>query len=288
MLVPYIGAPSTPNWISGRNKATQTVPLNRADNDPLTDCQVEYGYWSFTDTPPSLKLPGIVPTASQYPAVQVTITKAAGSNGGPVKMFLASVLGVLPADVSAKSVAMISFPGGMKIGGLKPLVATEDILAKYWDGFDPLNPTKPVRFKVGEPDKKDASVNDTMWTSFLADTNSNAYTKDLIDGVIPGEVWIGDSIHLQPGTRADDYGIKEMGRFKDTTVVIPIVDPATLLANCEAPIKGFIAFHITNYSQGGQYLEGYFDKDYVITNPQGAGSPNPSVHSTSNPPQLVY
>ena len=51
-LVPYVGAPSTPNWIAGQNKATQTVLLNRADNQALTDCQVEYGYWNLHNQDP--------------------------------------------------------------------------------------------------------------------------------------------------------------------------------------------------------------------------------------------
>jgi len=71
--------------------------------------------------------------------------------------------------------------------------------------------------------------------------------------------------------------------------VLPIVDAADSTKNSLSPISGFIAFHITAYDQGGQYLQGRFDKDYVITNPQSIGSPtNPGTPSTSNAPQLVY
>ena len=42
-LMPYVGAPLTPNWTAGQNKATQTVLLNRADNQTLLDCQVQWG-----------------------------------------------------------------------------------------------------------------------------------------------------------------------------------------------------------------------------------------------------
>ena len=105
-LVPYTGSPGTPNWAEGLSKAPQTVQLNLVDNKRLTDCQVDYGYWSLTTIPPSLKSAGIIPTANDFPAVRVTVSKTAGENGGPVEMFLASVLGVLPADVSATSVAI--------------------------------------------------------------------------------------------------------------------------------------------------------------------------------------
>ena len=66
-LVPYVGAPLTPNWTAGQNKATQTVLLNHADNQALADSLVEYGYWNLTTR--TLDSSGIVPTASHLPAV---------------------------------------------------------------------------------------------------------------------------------------------------------------------------------------------------------------------------
>ena len=78
-----------------------------------------------------------------------------------------------------------------------------------------------------------------------------------------------------------------MGKFINQTVVLPVVAPGTLVEKTEAPILDFIAFHITGYSQGGKYVEGYFDKNYVITNPQkGTGVPT-NPYSTSSAPQLV-
>jgi hypothetical protein len=53
-------------------------------------------------------------------------------------------------------------------------------------------------------------------------------------------------------------------------------------------VIGFIAFHITAFDQGGKYLTGHFDKDYVITNNQSVGPPNLGTLSTSNPPMLVF
>ncbi len=47
-LVPYTGAPLQPNWSQAQTVATQTVLLNRADAQFLTDCQVQSGYWSLT------------------------------------------------------------------------------------------------------------------------------------------------------------------------------------------------------------------------------------------------
>jgi hypothetical protein len=277
-----VGAPSTPDWIAGQIKASQTVLLNRAENQILTDCQVQYGYWNLITR--TIQSSGIIPTASDLPAVQVSIAKAAGQNGGPVQMFFAPILGMPTKDLSARAVAVISFPTGVGPGTLKPMVATKTIVNNYWNSFDPLNPGQPFQFKLGDGSQAD----DTMWSSFKVADNSEAYTKQLINQGNPDPLYIGDSIHLQPGVRAVNYGPNQMGQFLNQTVVLPIVDPATLIADTSAPILGFIAFRITGYSQGGQYIEGYFDKEYVITNPQGVGPPNPTIPSTPSPPKLVY
>ena len=160
-LVPYVGAPLTPNWIAAQNKATQTALLNRADNQALTDCQVEYGYWSLLATRP-LQSAGIVPTASDLPAIQVRLAKAVGHNGGPIQMFFAPIFGVKTRDLSARAVAVISFPTGVGKGALKPMVATKAIVNNYWNRFDPLNPGQPFQFKLGDGSQAD----DTMWSTF--------------------------------------------------------------------------------------------------------------------------
>lgn len=293
VLVPYTGSPQTPNWALALSKAPDAVKLNFADTlnynegKRLSDCEVTYGYWSFATNPPSLQSAGIVPTVNDFPAVRVKVSKTAGKNAGPVWRYLAPVLNLIPGvsveptvDVSAASVAIISFPTGMPPGGLKPMVATTDIINKYW------NLPGTVQFKLGEPDKKD-TVNDTMWSTFKVDDNSNAYTKELILTGNPTDVSIGDSVWLQPGVRAVDYGPTEMGKFINQTVVLPVVSPQDLTKKEFAPIKDFIAFHITGYSQGGQYVEGYFDKNYVVTNPQkGTGKPT-NPYSTPSAPRLV-
>ena len=283
VLVPYTGSPGTPNWASSLVQASQTVKLNWADNKQLTDCEVTYGYWSFATTPPSLQSAGITPTANDFPAVRVAVSKTAGKNDGPLSMYLATILGVLPADVGATSVAIISFPTGMPPGGLKPMVATTDIIDKYWDRSDPNNPGQPIQFKLGDG----TQAEDTMWSTFKVDDNSNAYTKELILNGNPTDISIGESVWLQPGVRAVDYGPNEMGKFINQTVVLPVVAPDTLTEKTFAEIKDFIAFHITGYSQGDHYIEGYFDKNYVVTNPQkGSGKPT-NPYSTPSAPQLV-
>ena len=296
VLVPYTGSPQTPNWALALSKAPDAVKLNFADTlnyneeKRLTDCEVTYGYWSFTTIPPSLQSAGIVPTLNDFPAVRVTVSKTAGKNNGPVSGYLAPVLNLIPGvsieptvDVSAASVAIISFPTAMPPGGLKPMVATTDIIDKYWGMTDPDNPGQPFQFKLGDG----TQAEDTMWSTFKVDNDSNAYTKELIQNGNPESIAIKDMVYLQPGVRAVDYGPDQMGQFINQTVVLPVVSPTDLTKKEFAEIKDFIAFRITGYSQGGKYIEGYFDKNFVITNPQsGTGKPT-NPYSTSSAPQLV-
>ena len=111
-LMPYVGAPAAPNWISAQNKATQTALLNRSDNQPITDCEVQYGYWNLQTK--TLQSAGIIPTTSNLPAVQVTIRKATGSNGGPIQLSLAPIIGVIPPNSQRPG------RGGTKAVGVKP------------------------------------------------------------------------------------------------------------------------------------------------------------------------
>jgi hypothetical protein len=289
VLVPFTGSPLTPNWALALSKAPLVVNFNRADNKPLTDSEVTYGYWNFTTSPP-LQSAGITPGANDFPAVRVKVSKTTGENNGPVTRYLITVLNLIPGisiaptgDVSAASVAIISFPASMPPGGLKPMVATTAIINKYWGKTDPNNPEQPIQFKLGDG----KTAEDTMWSTFKVDDESNAYTKQLILNGNPTDIAIHDFVWLQPGARAVDYGPNEMGKFVNQTVVLPVVEPGDLTKKTFAEIKDFIAFHITGYSQGGQYIEGFFDTKYLITNPQKGTGVRSNPYSTPSPPQLV-
>jgi Flp pilus assembly protein TadG len=306
-LVPYlestVGGQTvyTPNWLNGTAEAQKAVAKNSAENHPLTISTANPGetpptlgggtllskatpcYWNLNTK--SMTSTAVTPVPFDVPAMHVTVSKTDGQNDGKVKMFLASIFGVLSADGRGESVAMISFNTSMPPGGIKPMVATKTIVDKYWEKYDPLNPTLPIQFKLGDG----TQAEDTMWSTFKVDSDSNAYTKELIINGNPDPLNIGDSVYLQPGVRAVDYGPNEMGKFINQTVVLPVVAPETLVEKTSAPILGFIAFHITGFDQGAKYIEGYFDKT-IISNPYQdiTGLPESTAPTIFNPPQLVY
>ena len=41
-----LGSDANPDWAAGQAAATSIVQQNKAGGRPLTDCQVDYGYWS--------------------------------------------------------------------------------------------------------------------------------------------------------------------------------------------------------------------------------------------------
>jgi hypothetical protein len=270
-LVPYIGAPATPNWIAGRDKASQTALLNRADNQALTDCQVDYGYWSLVSR--TLQSSGIVPTASHLPAVQVSVLKTGTVNSGPVRMFFAPIFGGRSRDLSARAIAVISGPSSVPTGGAFPMAMPGTLVDQYW------NREPPVSFRIGsayhDPDGG-------QWTSFLADANDVPTIRDLISNGNPMPLKVGDNIWIEPGTKTtlyDDASTK-IGQ----TVLVPVVN-TDFSTHAYTPIIGFATFYIEDAVGGsGKYIQGHFVKDIIDTATSGG-----PVYGTFVPQsKLVY
>ena len=303
----------TPKWLDGTTEAQKAVAQNSADGNSLAISTANPGatpptlrdntllsiatpcYWNLNTK--TIKSTASTPVAFDVPAMHVRVSKTDGQNNGAVKMFLASIFGVLSADRLRESVAIVSFNSGIPAGSLKPMVATKHIVDFYWDKQNPDHLTEPFQFTLGDGNKADE---DTMWTSFLVaeppdKANAAILARGLIRNGNPDPISIGSPIYLQPGAEATLYGdtpgevITGMGDFINQTVVLPIVEPYDLVHKQTAAVQGFIAFHITGFNQGGKYIRGYLDKN-IISNPYQNitgffGAPAPTIF---NPPQLVY
>ncbi|MGA9754282.1 MAG: TadG family pilus assembly protein [Desulfobaccales bacterium] len=100
-----LGSANNPAWSSGTAQATSLVQQNNAAGQLLADCQVDYGYWSKVSH--ILQASTITPQQTDVPAIQVTIVKSSGKNGGPVQLLFAPIFGVNTFDLSARAVAML-------------------------------------------------------------------------------------------------------------------------------------------------------------------------------------
>ena len=143
-LWPYVGVPSTPNWTAAQTAATQTVLLNRADGQLLTNCDLQSGYWNLATK--TLESTGVVPTASHLPGIRVTVSKAPGHNGGPVALMFAAFFGLVPQNLTAQATAVITGPATIPPrGGAFPMAVPKVMVEQYW------NREPPVSFRIGSP-----------------------------------------------------------------------------------------------------------------------------------------
>jgi Flp pilus assembly protein TadG len=105
-----LGSSANPDWSQGQSTATYVVQQNSADAQPLSDCQVQYGYWSLLTR--TLQIFTITPQSTDLPAIQVVVTKGADKsgaihNGGPLQMLFAPIFGVHSFSLNAGAVAML-------------------------------------------------------------------------------------------------------------------------------------------------------------------------------------
>jgi hypothetical protein len=250
-LAPYVGNPSTPDWIAGQNKAAATALLNRADAQALNDCEVNYGYWNINTK--TLQSAGIVPTMADRPAIRVRIAKAEGHNGGPLRTFLAPIFGVNSRNLRAQAIAVISGPYNIPPhGGAFPMAVPQALVDQYW------NQDPPVSFQIGALNQDPDSG---QWTSFFTGANDVPTIRDLIQNGNPSSLKVGDNIWIEPGTKTTLYddAASKIGQ----TVIVPVVN-ADFSTHSFTPVLGFVSFCIEN-SVGGndKYIQGHFVKNVI-------------------------
>ncbi|MFZ4745189.1 MAG: TadG family pilus assembly protein, partial [Limnohabitans sp.] len=122
-----------PDWINAESLATLAVPNNAVQGTALADSVVTSGYWNVTGKPGALQLLPHTPTANDAPAVQVTITKESGKNAGSVTLYLAGLMGLRNANLSATAISVVTPPGLVSAGGLFPFAISKCMYDAYWD-----------------------------------------------------------------------------------------------------------------------------------------------------------
>jgi hypothetical protein len=256
LLVPATGGDSTPDWLAGQEMALQTVQRNRADAQPLSQAQVEYGYWNMATK--TLESAGVVPTALHLPAIRVTVAKQEGENGGPLRLFFAPIFGVATWTLKAQSVAVVSGPYNIPPGGAFPLAVPKEVLDQYqWDR------EPPDTVRIG------GSGDDGQWTSFSIGANDVPTIRELMASGNPSELKIGDNIWIVPGTKTTLYE-EAAAKIGGPPVVVPVV-MTDFSSQSYTPILGFASLVIEDV-QGGddKYIQGHFVRN-VINNASAGG-----------------
>ncbi|SAL52249.1 hypothetical protein AWB72_05561 [Caballeronia concitans] len=287
------GNSSGPNWSAAQAAAASAVSLNTSDGVTLHDASVQAGYWNVSGSPASMQATTITPGTYDTTAIQVTVSRAPGLNGGPVSYFLAPLFGMNNGPASATSVAMVSGPGSIAPGGLFPVAIATCIYNLYWNAqtgmpkTDPSGAAYTVSFGTG------SNVNGCQtgqWTSFQTDANNVPTVRGFIANGNPTAVNIGDAIWIEPGTKTTLYSDVQSkatanGNTKGIDVILPVVNDAT--AHSVQPIVAFAAFHIDKADGGsGKYIQGHFLAGYKIKT-AGNGNVGP-YYGAYLPPRLAH
>ncbi|MEX3669800.1 TadG family pilus assembly protein [Paraburkholderia phenoliruptrix] len=243
--------------------AQSVIAKNHADGVLLVDAAVDTGYWNVTGTPAGLQSSATKPAQYDKPAVRVTVQRATGSNGGPLKTMLAPLLGVPSLPVSATAVAAISAPGYAGVGSLFPMVISKCLLSdpNYWNQTTGL----PVDDATGRP--KELSIDSSyhaddgctfgQWTSFNLDTNDVPTIDGLMQHGNSTPLSVGDNTWIEPGTKTSIYNHMTDYISLPAQVLLPVV--ADLTTHAAAPIIGFVAFQIdASVGGSGKYIQGHF------------------------------
>lgn len=278
-------ATTGPNWSDAEAQATATIPLNTATNVALTGGVVASGYYNLSGTVPGLHA---TQGAGDAPAVQVTLSKSSGNNGGPVSLFFAPVLGINTAAVSVTAVAVESGPGTVNAHQLFPVAIPVCFYVNYWDvttGQPKIDPGTglPYEFNIDAPNTGNSvSCDAGQWTSFTSGSQSARVAKDLADNGNDSALSVGQSIDIwmQNGIEASVYDhVPPVG----TTILVPVVQ-STAPGNW-SPIVAFAPFVITAVNKNGShsYISGHLVSGYKIT----AGSGGGPAYGALTPPTLV-
>ncbi len=272
-----------PNWAQAQTDAGAAIKLNSVEGAALATAQVSTGYWNLTGSPSGLQSTSITPGANDRPAVMVTVSRSAGANGGPLQLWLAPVIGISTASLSASAVAVISLPGYAGPGVLFPVALAGCLYQNYWDAKNgvPLVDPKtnlPYEFTIVSAYHAPCT-NAGQWTSFGQDANDVPFVRGLIANGNPAAMDVGAHTWIQPGTKTTLFGSVPV----PDDVLLPVV--GTVDTHSSVPIIAFAPFHIDS-SQGGscKCITGHFISNYKVSSSGGSGT----YYGAYTPPVLVH
>lgn len=273
-------------WANATSKANAAISLNSADGAILRTGTVTVGYWNVTGTPSGMQSTTIPPQPNDMPAIKVTISRLAGSNGGPLQTYFARLIGTSTIGVSATAVATIAAPGTAKPGALFPIAISQCLYQNYWDTTTSqpmINPStgQPYEFWIGSTYHTGPCL-DGQWTTFGDNVNDTPDVQNLITNGNPTSLSIGDNTWIETGTKTV--------LFTDVPfpaqVLLPVVGDVS--TNAAVPIVAFAPFQI-DYAAGGscKCIKGHFITNYLATN-VGPGSGPAPYYGASVPPVLAF
>ena len=266
-LPPYNNEPQ-PEWTRARTRPPPRCGTTRRCGGRSPAAPSTTGYWNISGTPAGMQSTSKSPLVlSDAAAVRVQIKKAPGTNGGPISLFLAPMVGVQSEAIQASAVAVVSYPGSVSTGVLYPTAMSGCLFRTFWDTetnlpkIDP-NTGAPYEFLIGSSYHY-AGCESGQWTSFKLGTQSADDMKDLIRNGNPAPLAIGDTIFVQDGTETSGYVESIKDGLIGQDILVPVAEG--LEGGTWQVIVGFGAFHIDDIKGGSnKYIQGHFIAGLVV------------------------
>ena len=291
----YNSTTGSTDWSLAQAQAQAAIALNRATGIQLTEGRVQTGYWNLTGSATSLQGLPMTPTVNDAPAVQVTVRKAEGQNSGPVRTFLAGIMGTSTVPLQATAVAGVTSPGRASL--TFPVAMSQCMYQKFWNmSAQPPAPVndpktgKPYVFKIGSLYHYD-NCDSGQWTALnFSGKGANtidqilAHDQELFDPP-PPMLSIGDTVFMDSGSKTSLYkAVEQCIKAKEypcNTVVMPVLDQ--VVAGTNATITGFACLKILGAVGGNQKFIEVQMSNTCPPIPSGGVGPNYGVIS---PPSL--
>lgn len=279
-----------PDWDAAAAAAAVAISRSESEKTLLAEGAIETGFWPVTGEGPMRAHDSVptVPMPGENPAVRVTVTRAAGSNGGPMGLVFAPILGIFTQDVSASAVAVVSTPGFASEGTLFPMVLNQCMFEQFWSNGAPLDPNQTVR--IGSAYHYDNCAAG-QWTSLDLFSQSARVAKELLVDGNNIELNLLDDTFIQAGTETSIYGaVQQMvdAHGGSLDVLMPVVDAEDLSHSGPLPIVAFAPFRITASVGGsGKYIEGTFIANYKAQGTSGGQSGGGAFFGATTPAILA-
>jgi Flp pilus assembly protein TadG len=260
----YNSTTGSTDWSLAQTQAQAAIALNRATGIQLTEGRVQTGYWNLTGSATSLQGLPMTPTVNDAPAVQVTVRKAEGQNSGPVRTFLAGIMGTSTVPLQATAVAGVTSPGRASL--TFPVAMSQCMYQKFWNmSAQPPAPVndpktgKPYVFKIGSLYHYE-NCDSGQWTALnFSGKGANtidqilAHDKELFDPP-PPMLSIGDTVFMDSGSKTSLYkAVEQCIKAKEypcNTVVMPVLDQ--VVSGTNATITGFACLKILGADGGNK------------------------------------
>lgn len=285
-----------PDWLNSENRAAAAVTRNAVQGTALVTGVVASGYWNVGGSPSTLQLLPHTPASNDAPAIQVTISKQSGKNGGSVVLYLAGLMGLSSADVSATAVSVVTSPGVEGPGGLFPFAITKCMYDTYWNSTSntprPATATtlngvpqvigKPWVFRLGAAIY--TPCDGGQWSSLDQTSNSASFIKGLIANGNVASLAIGGQTYIHTvGIQTSNYGnVRDCSAAGDKTcefVTMPVTERTNVSGN--QTILAFGCLRILDAVGGsGKYIT--VQMDNTCPSPEGGGT-GPNYGVNDNP-----